>query len=703
MAFAVAAILRFLTPSPCEVSRPATTHGVYRGWLDGANKESSSPKSDAFVTAYADGMHFDLKQGWYEFKTTCLVQTISRNNVAHRKNDNLIVLADALALFEHPQQPTMYVDIIRAYLTSGQGGMMQDVSDDILDTFARAVAILYARMISGDTCLEILQEMVSKAKGGIYQDDGLQTDCTALIDGDLTIDMMERDDEPSFLHYRPSSIPDCSQLMTIPTALHSIPSVVFSEVASAPAIDLHTHLLPPSHGPLCLWSIDELLTYHYLVAEYFMTAPSNQTPTHFYSLSKHRQADLIWEALFVNRSPISEACRGVITTLTKLGLSDAVAARDLNAIRAFYKTFRDDGLMGIERFSDMVYNLAGVRYAIMTNIPFDSNEAQHWRPKKKEYPDQYKSALRVDPLLAGDRKSIEMALTLSGYDHTLEGARQYLRDWCDTINPEYMMASTPHNFVLPDDGNRDGTTTKGHLAGVNKTGVNEDAMNIPGAFVDATKSFSTAGSASAIGGLCNINDCDGDDDATASLINENSDFLTQVLMQICEERDLPLALKIGAHRGVNPQLLSAGDGMVAFADTNVLARLCSKFPKVRFLATFLSRNNQHEACVLASKFRNLHIYGCWWYCNNPSIIADITTMRVEMLGTAFTAQHSDARVLDQLIYKWSHSRAVIANVLSKNYSKLCRSGWVINRAEIRRDVERLFGSSYEEFMQKSFA
>ena len=72
--------------------------------------------------------------------------------------------------------------------------------------------------------------------------------------------------------------------------------------------------------------------------------------------------------------------------------------------------------------------------------------------------------------------------------------------------------------------------------------------------------------------------------------------------------------------------------------------------------TVLSTENQHELCVLARKFGNLHVYGCWWFCNNPSIISSTTRMRLEMLGTAFTAQHSDARVLDQLLYKWRHSR-----------------------------------------------
>jgi hypothetical protein len=50
---------------------------------------------------------------------------------------------------------------------------------------------------------------------------------------------------------------------------------------------------------------------------------------------------------------------------------------------------------------------------------------------------------------------------------------------------------------------------------------------------------------------------------------------------------------------------------------------CCSSPRVKFLATFLARVNQHEAAVLANKFPNLHLYGCWWYCNNPSIIKEV--------------------------------------------------------------------------------
>jgi hypothetical protein len=72
-----------------------------------------------------------------------------------------------------------------------------------------------------------------------------------------------------------------------------------------------------------------------------------------------------------------------------------------------------------------------------------------------------------------------------------------------------------------------------------------------------------------------------------------------------------------------------------------------------------------------------------------------------MLGTAFTAQHSDSRVLDQLLYKWPHSRGVIASVVAEEMKKVVLSGWSPTRAEIRCEVQRLCGGSYDEFMGKS--
>ena len=40
-------------------------------------------------------------------------------------------------------------------------------------------------------------------------------------------------------------------------------------VMSTPVVDIHTHLYDPAFEGLLLWGIDELLVYHYLVAEAF--------------------------------------------------------------------------------------------------------------------------------------------------------------------------------------------------------------------------------------------------------------------------------------------------------------------------------------------------------------------------------------------------------------------------------------------------
>ena len=84
--------------------------------------------------------------------------------------------------------------------------------------------------------------------------------------------------------------------------------------------------------------------------------------------------------------------------------------------------------------------------------------------------------------------------------------------------------------------------------------------------------------------------------------------------------------------------------------------------------------------------------------NNPSIVEEITRERLELLGTSFIPQHSDARVLDQLLYKWPHSRAIIAKVLVDKYKDLVRTGWALNEAAIRRDVQQLFADNFNHWI-----
>ena len=603
-AYAVAAMLRFLTPLGPQ---PRLDQGIFCGRMDEVvsveesdpnNKNGGGSGGSSEIT-YAGSLKADFAAGTYDFK--------DGDGTVPRLLYGAKAAADAAALVDvgHGVGRMAILQQAVAKVLGLQAGLDPVTSA----SFASLVATLYVKLLDGTPCMDVLRPLVEAAE-------------------------------------EPSSAGG-NDALSRPLRLGDIAGVVTEEMTKVQVVDLHTHLFPPSHGDLMLWGIDELLTYHYLIAEYFQTAPRAMTPDRFFALSKSAQADLIWEALFIQRSPLSEGCKGVLTTIEKLGLRMDLRNRNLKAVRAWFAA------QDPEAYCEKVFQLAGVKYCVMTNIPFDPVEAQHWRPHKKPYSARFRSALRVDPLLKGDWETVSACLKAANYPLTMEGAKQYLRDWATTMQPEYLMASTPHDFHYA--GPTAGTTNNHH-----------------------------------------------DEACGATLLDtspQGAELLSKVLIPVAEELSLPIAMKLGAHRAVNPSLRTGGDGVVA-ADVGDLRRLCAAHPKVKFLATFLARVSQHEAAVLANKFPNLHLYGCWWYCNNPSIIREITAMRVEILGTGFTAQHSDARVLDQLIYKWSHSRRVIGEVLAQEYALLARTGWKVTRGEVRRDVVRLLGGAYEEFMSK---
>ena len=119
-------------------------------------------------------------------------------------------------------------------------------------------------------------------------------------------------------------------------------------VNSTYVTDVHTHIFPPAFKQLCLSGIDELLTYHYLVAEAFRSARISYD--RFWRMSKTEQADIVWQTLFVENSPVSEAARGVISVLDAFGLD--TRATDLKEARAFFNS------RTLREHIDQVFDLA---------------------------------------------------------------------------------------------------------------------------------------------------------------------------------------------------------------------------------------------------------------------------------------------------------------------------------------------------------
>ena len=64
-----------------------------------------------------------------------------------------------------------------------------------------------------------------------------------------------------------------------------------------------------------------------------------------------------------------------------------------------------------------------------------------------------------------------------------------------------------------------------------------------------------------------------------------------------------------------------------------------------------------------------------------------------MLNDNFIPQHSDARVIDQLIYKWNDFRNYYVKVYSKKYKQLIEIGYKIKAEDLDKTV-------YNHFVEK---
>ena len=299
-----------------------------------------------------------------------------------------------------------------------------------------------------------------------------------------------------------------------------------------------------------------------------------------------------------------------------------------------------DALAGksASEYIDEVFRLTNIESVVMTNDPFDDLERPTWLSGKGKDP-RFHAVLRLD-------------LLLNSWDKAVPRLKEWGYGVEERLTPA--VCAEVRRFLADWIGRMDALYL---------------AASLPPSFVFP------------------------EDSARRQLMAE-------CVLAVVETASIPFAPMIGVKKLVNPGLGLAGDS-VGKGDIETIEYLCSHYPRVKFLVTMLSRENQHELCVAARKFRNLMVFGCWWFLNTPSIIDEMTRMRFKLLGTSFIPQHSDARVLEQVVYKWIHSRAIIGNVLAEKYVDIAAAGWTATEDNIRRDASALLGGNFWKFLGRS--
>ena len=53
-----------------------------------------------------------------------------------------------------------------------------------------------------------------------------------------------------------------------------------------------------------------------------------------------------------------------------------------------------------------------------------------------------------------------------------------------------------------------------------------------------------------------------------------------------------------------------------------------------------------------------------------------------------------------MIYKWAHSKKILADALFEKYSGLLASGWALDEKEVERDVAGLLGGNFRAFLER---
>jgi len=414
-------------------------------------------------------------------------------------------------------------------------------------------------------------------------------------------------------------------------------------VRETPVLDIHTHLYSPGFGACGIAGMPTIRTPGSKGDPLLLWGIDELLSYHYFvdelfrALPGQLTPDAFWEM------PITERADLVWRELfvnrppvseSCVGLIKILTSLGLDPHEQDLSGYRDwFSSRDLETHIDEVFSLSGISQVVMTNEPFSDVERPKWLDGV-EHDKRFAAVLRVDPIV-----------------EQWPNACQALSGWGYSVREDLSGQTLSEVRRFLDDW--------------------IDRINPAYLACSLSPSFAyTQG---------------GD---VARLFDE-------CLIAAARDHGLMLALMIGAKRAVHPAMRLAGDGL-GRADVDQVAALARSHPDVTFMVTMLSRENQHELCVVARKFGNILPFGCWWYVNTTSQIREMTRMRFELLGTSFIPRHSDSRVLEQLIYKWDQSRTLIADCLAERYIAAANAGATITDEQIKADAERLLSGNFTD-------
>ena len=405
--------------------------------------------------------------------------------------------------------------------------------------------------------------------------------------------------------------------------------------------DIHTHLYwrTKSKGRnLARIGPDDAVDYHYVYGEVNSTLGlSDAEAKALWARPQRERVDWLVEQSFCGRLPLSEGTLGLLTMAKGHGIdtSSGNFKKILSEWRELYADTSEQGYL------DRIFSRSEVERVVMTNSPFVAEERE---------------LLLDDAELEALDKRFLPALRLDEFIHK----RDEIGEACEECGfPE---AAGDPSELKTQAAMRDFTLFW--------------LERLPGVCYAAVS-------------LSDKTDFE-DRDSVEMLV------LEKVLIPVCRERGIPVVLMPFVERQIRPSYANAGD-VVKKGDINGLVDFMARHLDTFFMVTPLDANDNYNLSFAARALGNFEVWGHWWCNLNPSLIGEQLRLRLENNGYCHFGINSDARILDQLLYKFTHYWRVMTKVLVDRCMDINQqSGWPITVDQIRnsirtlQDHERLF-------------
>lgn len=173
--------------------------------------------------------------------------------------------------------------------------------------------------------------------------------------------------------------------------MSKIKKKILNILNSIEIVDIHTHLFPPEFKSYYKSGLVELLNYHYLVVEFLSS--SKYDPEKFFSLKPIKRAQLVWDFIFINNTPISDAAIGIIKIFNFLKIKN-LKNKDLLTLIA-----EIDNKFDLKKF----LKKNQISKIVMTNNPCDEKEWALFKNKKWDRK-TFLSSIRIDDFFKKNSK-----------------------------------------------------------------------------------------------------------------------------------------------------------------------------------------------------------------------------------------------------------------------------------------------------------